>query len=190
MENNRVEFLTGSQVYLRPIEKEDLKQLYAWLNNPEIRGLIGEVFPTSQTGLEDYLAKIQSDPSRVWFGIVLQENDQLIGEAGLLRMFPAWRTTDLSIFIGEKTAWGKGYGNEVMELLLDYAFGYLNYNRVAIGVVGTNERALRFYESIGFKREGIQRDGYYYAHEYQDFVMMSLLEDEYREKRKQGGKSK
>jgi diamine N-acetyltransferase len=183
MENNRAGFLTGSQVYLRPIEKDDLKQLYIWSNDPEIRGLIGEVFPTSQTGLEEYLAKIQADPSRVWFGIVRQENDQLIGEAGLLRMFPAWRATDLSIIIGERSAWGKGYGNEAMELLLDYAFGYLNYHRVAIGVVGTNERALRFYERLGFKREGIQRDGYYYAHEYQDFVMMSLLEDEYRETR-------
>jgi diamine N-acetyltransferase len=190
MENSRAKFLTGSQVYLRPIEKDDLKQLYIWSNNPEIRGLTGEVFPTSQSGMDEYLAKLQADPSRVWFGIVLQENDQLIGEAGLLRMFPAWRTTDLSIIIGEKTAWGKGYGNEAMELLLDYVFGYLNYHRVAIGVVGTNERALRFYERIGFKQEGIQRDGYYYAHEYQDFVMMSLLEDEYQETRMRTGKNK
>jgi len=190
MENCRAEFLTGSSVYLRPMEKDDLKQLYAWINNPEIRGLIGEVFATSQTGIEEYLAKIQADPNRVWFGIVIQEDDQLIGEAGLLRMFPAWRATDLSIIIGDKTVWGKGYGNEAMELLLDYAFGHLNYHRVAIGVVGTNERALRFYERIGFKREGIQRDGYYYAHEYQDFIMMSLLEDEYREMRKPRLKSK
>jgi RimJ/RimL family protein N-acetyltransferase len=184
MENNRAKFLTGTQVYLRPMEKDDLKQLYIWFNDPEIRGITGEVFPTSQTVVDEFLAKLQSDSSRVWFGIVLQENDQLIGEAGLLRMFPAWRTTDLSIIIAEKTAWGKGYGNEAMELLLDYAFGFLNFHRVSIGVVGTNERALHFYDRIGFKREGIQRDGYYYAHEYQDFVMMSLLEDEYRELRK------
>ena len=181
MENNRARFLEGNLVYLRPIEKDDLKQMYFWFNDPEIRGLTGEVFPTSQAGMEEYLAKLQADPSRVWFGIVLQENDQLIGEAGLLRMFPAWRTTDLSIIIGEKSARGKGYGKEVMYLLLDYAFGYLNYHRVAIGVVGTNERAISFYESIGFIREGIQRDGYYYAHQYQDFIMMSLLEDEYKE---------
>ncbi|NTV35410.1 MAG: GNAT family N-acetyltransferase [Anaerolineaceae bacterium] len=186
MGNDHSAFLKGSQVYLRPIEKDDLKQLYVWFNDPEIRALTGEVFPTSQTGMEEFLSKIQADTSRVWFGIVLQENDQLIGETGLLRMFPAWRNTDLSIIIGEKSKWGKGYGNETMELLLDYAFGYLNFHRVAIGVVGTNERALRFYERIGFKREGIQRDGYYYAHKYQDFVMMSLLEDEYREMRNKG----
>jgi RimJ/RimL family protein N-acetyltransferase len=51
---------------------------------------------------------------------------------------------------------------------------------VAVGVVGFNEAALRFYEKVGFRREGIQRDGYYYGHRYYDFVMISILENEYR----------
>jgi len=184
MENSPVRFLSGKKVYLRPIEKEDLKQLYVWFNDPEIRGLTGEVTSTGQSGMEDFLTRIQSDADRVWFGIVLQENDQLIGEAGLLRMFPAWRTTDLSIIIGDKSAWGKGYGADTMDLLLDYAFGYLNFHRVAIGVVGSNARALHFYERVGFKQEGVQREGYFYAHKYQDFIMMSILEEEYRASKK------
>jgi RimJ/RimL family protein N-acetyltransferase len=188
MESNRASFLIGRKVYLRPFEKEDLPQLYVWFNDPEIRGLTGEVYPTSQKSMEGYLERIQSDRDRVWFGIALRENDQLIGETGLLRMFPAWRTTDLSIMIFDKTAWRKGYGTDAIELLLDYTFGYLNFHRVSIGVVGTNIRALRFYEQIGFKQEGIQRDGYFYNHTYQDFVMMSLLEDEYRETRQKTAK--
>ena len=100
-------------------------------------------------------------------------------------MFPAWRTTDLSIILGEKDAWGQGYGTEAIHLLLDYAFGYLNFHPVAIGVVGFNRRALGFYEKVGFRREGIQRDGYYQDHQYADFVMMSILEDEYWERHQQ-----
>jgi RimJ/RimL family protein N-acetyltransferase len=53
-------------------------------------------------------------------------------------------------------------------------------HRVSLGVVGFNERALRFYEKAGFKRGGIQRDGYFHDHRYHDFVMMSILEDEFR----------
>jgi diamine N-acetyltransferase len=184
METTRAKFLIGDRVYLRPVEKEDFNQLYAWANDPEIRGLTGEVFPTSQKSVEEFEVKLRMDSSRVWFGVVVREDDRLIGEAGLLRMFPAWRTTDLSLIIGERAAWRKGYGTDAMELLLDYAFGYLNFHRVAIGVVGTNERALHFYEKIGFKREGIQRDGYYYNHAYQDFVMMSMLENEFQAGRK------
>jgi RimJ/RimL family protein N-acetyltransferase len=39
---------------------------------------------------------------------------------------------------------------------------------------------LKFWESIGFKKEGIQREGYFHNGKYSDFIMMSLLEDEYR----------
>ncbi len=173
-------FLAGERVYLRPLEREDLPLLCKWSNDPEVRMLTGEVTPMTRAGAEKYLEKINNDPDRVWFVIVSKETGRPIGEAGLLRMFYAWRTTDLSIIIGEKECWGKGYGTEAIHLLLDYAFGYLNFHRVSIGVVGFNERAIRFYEKVGFKREGIQRDGYYYNHRYSDFVMMSILEDEYR----------
>ena len=43
-----------------------------------------------------------------------------------------------------------------------------------------SERAIRFYEKVGFRKEGVQRDGYYCDHQYHDFVMMSILDDELR----------
>jgi len=178
---SRVQFLVGDRVYLRPIEPEDLPLIRKWANDPEIRRLTGETLPMSQAGADEFLEKVRKDRDRAWFVVVLKENDRVIGEAGLLRMFYAWRATDLTLIIGEKEAWGKGYGTEAILLLLDYAFGYLSFHRVAIGVVGFNERALRFYEKVGFRKEGVQRDGYYYDHAYHDFIMMSILEYEFRQ---------
>ena len=97
-----------------------------------------------------------------------------------MRMFKPWRHTDMTIIIGEKDEWGKGYGTEVGHLLLHYAFRQLGFHRISIGVVGSNKRALRFWRSLGFKKEGVQRDEYYYDNKYIDGVMMSILEDEYR----------
>ena len=183
--SHRAVFLKGERVSLRPVENEDLPLLYAWANDAELRGLTGEVRPSAFADVEDYFEKVRLDPTRVWFAISLLENQRLIGECGLLRMFPAWRTTDLSIILGEKSTWGKGYGTDALHLLLDYAFGSLNFHRLAIGVTSANDRALRFYEKAGFRREGIQRDGYFYDHAYQDFVMMSILEDEFRSLQRQ-----
>jgi RimJ/RimL family protein N-acetyltransferase len=146
-----------------------------------MRGLIGEVASMSKADSERFLEKARTDSGRAWFMVSVKENNKVIGEAGLLRIDRAWRTTDISVIIGEKEEWGKGYGTEAILLLLDYAFGHLNLHRVAIGVVGFNERALRFWAKIGFKREGVQRDGYYYDGKYHDFVLMSILEDEFRE---------
>jgi len=179
--DSTLEFLIGERIYLKPLEKADLVYIRKWANDPEIRRLTGEVKPMTQAGADDFLERVRSDKNRVWFVIALKENGKVIGETGLLRMFQAWRTTDLSIIIGDKEEWGKGYGTEAVNLLLDYAFGYLNFHRVAVGVVGFNEMALRFYEEVGFKKEGIQRDGYYYDHKYHDFVMMSVLEEEFRD---------
>lgn len=173
-------FLIGKRVQLRPFEKNDLPLLVRWNNDPEIRGLTGEVYPFSSHAAEAWFERIKDDPNRVWFIIEERETGNPIGECGLLRIFPAWRTTDLTIILGEKSSHGRGYGTEAIHLLMDYAFGMLAMHRISIGVVGVNQRALEFYEKVGFRREGVQRDGYFYDHQFSDFIMMSILEDEFR----------
>jgi diamine N-acetyltransferase len=183
------DFLAGSAVALRPVERSDMTFIRRWVNDPEIRALIGETRPLTYGAAEAYFEKLQHDESRIWFVVVERATQRRLGECGLLRMMPAWRTTDLSIILGERDAWGKGYGTEAITLLMNYAFGFLNFHRIAIGVVGFNRRALQFYEKVGFQREGIQRDGYYYAHQYHDFIMMSILEDEFRARHPSAGQS-
>ncbi len=39
---------------------------------------------------------------------------------------------------------------------------------------------------MGFRREGLQRDGYFWDHRFHDFIMMAILEDEYRALRAAG----
>jgi RimJ/RimL family protein N-acetyltransferase len=87
-------FLCGKSVYLRPFEKKDLPYLYQWGNDPDIRSLTAEVTPMTPSGLEKFWEKVSNEPDRVWFTVCLKDGDRPIGEAGLLRMFPAWRTTD------------------------------------------------------------------------------------------------
>jgi RimJ/RimL family protein N-acetyltransferase len=171
--------LEGERVVLRPLEEGDIKFLHRWGSDSEIMALTGDVEPMSLEGARAFYDKVQIEDNRLWFTVVVKDGDRPIGEAGLLRMFKPWHTTDLTMIIGEKDAWGKGYGTEAIRLLLDYTFQELNFHRVAVGVVGFNERALRFYEKIGFKKEGIQRDGYYIEGKYSDFIMMSILREEY-----------
>ena len=117
----------------------------------------------------------------MWYAVVTDEDDAVVGEAGLLRLVPEWRTTDMTVIIGERSRWRKGYGSEAGRLLLDLAFNYLGLHRVAIGVVGFNEAALSFWKKLGFREEGVQRDGYFHDGAFHDFVMMCILEDEWRE---------
>ncbi|WXG43382.1 MAG: GNAT family protein [Promethearchaeati archaeon SRVP18_Atabeyarchaeia-1] len=176
---HQLECLNGRRIYLRTFSKDDLRHTLRWSSDPEIRRLIGEVTAATQAEAKKWYRELRADKDRIWFAIVLRESDRVIGEAGLLRMFRPWRCTDMTIIIGEKDTWGNGYGREAGLLLLDYAFKVLGFHRISIGVVGLNERALRFWEKLGFKKEGIERDGYFCDDKYSDFVMMSILENEF-----------
>jgi diamine N-acetyltransferase len=173
----------GKRVYLRPFGKADLPYVQKWSNDAELRKLIGEVEPMSSADAQKFFRQLRRDKDRAWFSIVLKNGKQVIGEAGLLRMFKPWNCTDMTIIIGEKNSQRKGYGTEAGRLLLKYAFEQLGFHRISIGVVGFNQRAIRFWESLGFRKEGIQRDSYYCDNQYSDFIMMSILEDEYRQTR-------
>jgi diamine N-acetyltransferase len=184
------ESLIGERVVLRPFSKDDLSYIQKWSNDAELRRLIGEVAPMSRADTEKWFREFVADKDQVWFAIVLKKSDRVIGEAGLLRMFRPWRSTDMTIIFGEKDEWGKGYGTEVGHLLLHYAFRQLGFHRISIGVVGFNKRALKFWEGLGFKKEGVERDAHFYDNKYSDGIMMSILENEYREKTQKPKNSK
>ena len=132
---------------------------------------------------EQWYKDVSADENSVWFTIIVTPGLRVIGKVGLLHMFQPWQTTDMSVVIGEKDMWGQGYGTDAGRRLLQYAFDELGFHRVAIGVVGFNTRALRFWTGLGFRQEGVQRQGYYCDNQYSDFIMMSILEDEYRSTR-------
>ena len=110
----QVEFLSGEKVYLRPVEPGDFPLFYKWANDPETRGLNGETRPSSFAALQEFYENGQKEMDRVWLAVVVRATHQVIGETGLLRMFPAWRTTDWSLIIGDKAARCKGYGTEAV----------------------------------------------------------------------------
>jgi len=174
------ESLIGERIFLRPFSKKDLPHIQRWSTDAELRRLTGEIAPISQAEAEKFYRELRADENRAWFAIVLKKGNRVIGEAGLLRMFRPWRNTDMTIIIGEKDARGKGYGKEAGHLLLSHAFEHLGFHRVSVGVVGFNKNAIRFWKSLGFKKEGVKRDEYFCDNKYSDFVMMSILENEFR----------
>ena len=171
--------IRGEKVILREQRVEDAKFFAHWFNQPRIMFQCGF---TEHTDEEKERARITGDhrsEDAVWFTIT-DPDGNIIGETGLLRMWPAWHCTDLSIIIPDPEMQNRGYGTEAIRLMLDLAFDRYEMNRVAIGVVGQNANALAFYKKIGFRQEGIQEQGYCYNNEYSDFIMMRILRREWK----------
>ncbi|HEU0165483.1 MAG TPA: GNAT family protein, partial [Thermomicrobiales bacterium] len=58
------------------------------------------------------------------------------------------------IVIGEKSAWGKGYGTEATSLVLAETFDVLDIAEVRLEVFSYNDRARGAYRRVGFRETG------------------------------------
>jgi len=119
--------LNGERVVLRPIQRGDLPRLWELISDFEVAvlGSSGPVVPRSlarfEAGFDQDLTKDHND--RAYFGIDV--DGELIGEAGLHRIDHFSRVCELGIGIGREF-WGKGFGQDAVRTLVDYAFEHLN----------------------------------------------------------------
>ena len=171
--------IKGSRVILREQREDDAPFFAYWFNQPKVMFQCGFEKPTTEEEVKPCITVNHKSKDSVWFSITDLDGN-IIGENGLLRMFPAWHQTDLTIIIPDAVMQHKGYGTEAIRIMLDLAFRTYKMHRVSIGVVGLNTDALEFYKKIGFKQEGILEEAYYYNNEYSDFIMMRILSQEWQ----------
>jgi RimJ/RimL family protein N-acetyltransferase len=177
-----VPFSRGEKVYLRTIYQEDIAKYFEMLFQPETRRLTGSQKSFTLRQVEQYIEEKNTDSSSILLLIALNENDVVIGDIQLLEIDNINRNCYIRIAIDNQSYQGKGYGSEAMKLMLEYAFGILNLHRIELNVFAYNKRAIHVYERLGFQKEGIQRDALYYDHAYHDSIIMSILEEEYRDR--------
>jgi len=89
------------------------------------------------------------------YRFVLEEEGEIIGYAVVWQIYD--EATIMSIAI-KKDRWGKGYGKRLMEFLIEYFKGMVS--RLVLDVRRSNIRAIRLYQSLGFKIIS-ERRGYY-----------------------------
>lgn len=173
--------LYGKRVRLRAIEREDIPAFLRWLNDPEVRRFLVLHEPLSRTKEEQWFAELLSRPNELVLGIEVKTDTGwiLIGNIGLHQLDLKNRSADLGIVIGEKEFWGKGYGREAIRILLRYAFLELGLNRVELETFAFNERAIRCYAALGFKKVGVRRKAFFRDGAFHDVILMDLLAEEF-----------
>ena len=132
-----------------------------------------------QKSLEEDLEKQKSD--RHWFTIRALVDDKLLGDIDLSIYNWPGRDAFVGLGIGERDFWGKGYGTDVMKVILRYAFTEVNLQRVTLTVFEYNPRAVRSYEKTGFRHEGRLRQFLNREGKRWDMLFMGILRHEWME---------
>lgn len=180
--------LTGKLVRLAAIDPESAAPtLSKWRKNSEFDRLLDMDPATlfSPKAVREWTEKHLDDFLTHEFHIRAVEDDRLIGFVGLGgEQMKVHGDTFVGIGIGEPDFWGKGYGTEAMNLILQYAFMELNLQRVSLDVFEYNPRAIHSYEKAGFRIEGRQRKTMMREGKRWDVIYMGILREEWLEQYK------
>ena len=174
----KVVFLSGKEINLRPLSKNDLGKILRWINDPEVTQYLSVYLPMSEIEELNWVENLSKrKPNDIVLGIETVDTN-LIGSVGLHGIDWKDRTGTLGISIGEKKYWGKGCGTETVSLILGYAFKTLNLRKICLSVFAHNKRAIKCYKGCGFNVEGCRKRQVFKNGRYVDEIIMAVFRNE------------
>ena len=178
------DIMKGELVRLSAIDPDEFgKASSHWSRDSEFMRLLDSYPSTlhSQKNMQNMLEQELEEQkmNRHWFTIRTLADDKLLGDINLWISNWPGRDAFVGLGIGEREFWGKGYGTDVMKIMLRYAFTEVNLQRVTLFVFEYNPRAIRSYEKAGFRHEGRMRQVLNREGRRWDIVFMGILRDEW-----------
>ena len=129
---------------LRRHVPDNLEAFLRWYADPEIARLARyQEAPMRAEEIERFFASRVVGPDALAMAIHEASTGRLVGTCAFSQLDGDNGSALYHITIGEKDAWGQGYGTESTRLMLDLAFGTLGLHRIALFVIEYNDRAIR-----------------------------------------------
>lgn len=142
--------LVGARVTLRPGAPADVATLHAILSEPSVAQWWGipdphERIAADLRGAHDTFLLVIVVDGTVAGGIQYYEESD-----------PMYRHAGIDVFLS-RTQQGRGLGAEAVALLVRFLLDRRHHHRLIIDPAVRNARAIRCYQSVGFRRVGIMR---------------------------------
>lgn len=171
--------IAGPRIRLVPLDKDaHLENYVRWLNDPEVTRYLLRYLPLSRLEEEKFFERVaEDDASIIW--AIQDEHNRHIGGTGLHNINWKERSAVSGIVIGEKDAWGQGYGTEVMQVRTKYAFEELGLHRIESECFAENKASARCLEKAGYQREGVARKKYWREGRWHDAILWAILDEDY-----------
>ena len=135
-------------------------------------------YTQNKSDTENFIETVVNQPGRkrdevysIWY------KQEFAGLIGFKETDWINRKTELGYWLAERMQ-GKGIVTTCMEKLLRFAFQKLNMNRVQVKVAVNNSKSAAIPKKLGFKFEGIEREGERHKNRYLDLEVYSLLKSD------------
>lgn len=172
------EILTGERVRLRRLEEADLDRTHEWLHRPDVNDKIGVAIPFSKEQQLAWFRTLERAEDKVVFAVCRREDGRHIGNVSLDTIDRRHHNARLSIFLADPGERGRGLGSDALRALSRFAFEGLGLHKVWCKTDAGDARVLRFYERLGFVREGTLREHELKHGKFIDKVIFGLIREE------------
>lgn len=175
--------MESKNLIVRETVFDDCKYFAEWEKQPKVTEFFTMDEERTYEQVVTEFVRNNLDPTKMQFTITLKPEDKPIGKIFLSRINRADDSLDITrIYIADVDKRGKGYGEEALRLVLEYAFINLHMERVTIDHFEKNKPAASLYEKIGFQTEGLMRNAGKKNGKYVNLQLKSMLRAEYYDK--------
>lgn len=170
-------YLENDILRLRALEPEDLDILYKWENDSSLWWVSCATEPYSRYILKEYIAysdKTIYEKKQLRLMIVRKGDNAVVGTIDLTDFDPHNMRAGIGLLIDADYR-NHGYAQQALNLVLEYAFGFLHLHQLYAYVPKPNESTMHLFEKAGFQCSGMLKDWVRYGDAYTDVAVWQCV---------------
>ena len=146
--------LSGHKVLLQRFSEGDITDAYiGWLNDPVTMRLSNQRFLRhDQQSRQRYLATFENSHN-LFFSVRDKSNGNAIGTMTAY-LAPMHGTADMGILIGDRSAWGQGFGLDAWTTLMQHLLAQPKIRKITAGTLDCNSAMLSLAAKSGMLPDG------------------------------------
>lgn len=174
--------LNSDRLLLRQIEPEDTKAVFDLFSKSEVTKFYNfDTFQTiepAQTLVDSFIQRYREKRGIRW-GIVSKADLKFIGTCGLQNLAEPHSRAEIGYDLSPDF-WRTGIMSEALQGVLKFCFQEIQFNRIEAFCMPGNHASINLLKKQGFQVEGVVRQYTYWKGQYQDLVLLSLLNHEFK----------
>ena len=155
--------LKGKNIFLRPLEPEDLDFIFDIENEESLWELSHTQTPYSRFLIKEYLNNAHKDiyEAKQYRFVISDYSMQPLGLIDLFDFDFKNKRVGVGVLICNSEQRGKGVGTECLDLVINYVFSNFDIHQIFANVQESNFVSLKLFKSRGFSVVGLKRDWNY-----------------------------
>jgi ribosomal-protein-alanine N-acetyltransferase len=183
--------LTAGEIVLREVQTSDAPSLKSFLTTPETTRFISAP-PSTLDGFEAFIRgsqRARTEGRGVCFAISFRGSDVALGIVQVRTISPtvddpglmtaSIPTAEWGFALGSPF-WGTGIFQQVAALAVEFAFAYMEVQRLEARCAVENVRGRRALQKVGARPEGILRNAFLCRGAYLDQMLYAIGDDDWR----------